>query len=720
MIVNSMRAQTVRIWFFFLFTFYSFSIQGVDEQIGKNSQTSTQDEIKICLTMIVRNESKIIERCLNSAKKITDCISICDTGSTDNTIEIIEQFMQKNQLPGKVHQHVWKNFGHNRTLSIQAAQETLQEFHLPLAKTYLLLLDADMLLEIEPTFNKNTLVKDSYYFLQKNHSLSYYNTRLVRASLPWQCIGVTHEYWSCKSSDPSEQFSELKIDDRNDGGCKSDKFERDIKLLTQGLQDEPDNERYMFYLGQSYRCIGNFDQAIRWYKARIAKGGWLEEIWYSKCMIGEMYEKLGFWDHALHWYLDAYQENPKRAESLQKISTHYRANGQPILAYLFAKHGKRIPYPHDQLLFISDSVYNYQFDEDISIAAYYIPTVKEEGFEAADRLALKKDTPDHIREQTYKNIVFYAENLKDTKFQKIEFELPPIREGMNESYYPTNASIQKTTNGYQLLCRTVNFIFEGMSFKSRDPLDDSLHTRNFLLYYDNHFNLLSQKEITEDFPREHHRFKIKGLEDGRLFTFNHQLWFICTTGDTHESIGQTLCQLADESSDKIIRVQKFLPLKMPNPNRHEKNWLPLIKDQELLAIYSYDPWIIYKIDPLTGEHKIAKYNPSPSYNFSRFRGSAAPIEFDDGYLILVHEVIYSDNRNYYLHRFLFLDKELNINKISKPFLFKHKGVEYCVGMTMDHSGSQCILPISIEEREAWLCQVPLDTIRSLLRPLGSF
>ena len=82
----------------------------------------------------------------------------------------------------------------------------------------------------------------------------------------------------------------------------------------------------------------------------------------------------------------------------------------------------------------------------------------------------------------------------------------------------------------------------------------------------------------------------------------------------------------------------------------------------------------------------------------------------------MHEVIVN-NQGYYLHRFLFLDKNLNVKKLSKPFIFKNKGMEYCAGMTIDHSGTQCIMPISIEDREAWICSVPLETIRSLLKPL---
>src|SRR5205085_9694381 len=126
---------------------------------------------------------------------------------------------------------------------------------------------------------------------QKNDWQTYYNIRLIRASLPWECVGVTHEYWSCKQQPVIEmQLSTISIDDREDGGCKADKFERDIKLLTDGLKEDPENERYMFYLAQSYKCSNQFNAAIDWYKKRIAKGGWMEEVWYSKLMIGEMFE----------------------------------------------------------------------------------------------------------------------------------------------------------------------------------------------------------------------------------------------------------------------------------------------------------------------------------------------------------------------------------------------------------------------------------------------
>lgn len=674
--------------------------------------------VKICLTMIVKNESKIIERCLNSAKEVVDCIVICDTGSTDNTVEIIQQFMKNTGIPGKIYQHQWKNFGHNRTLSVAAAKETLAELVYDLSHTYLLMLDADMLLQIKPDFEKQHLVADSYFINQKEDSLFYANLRLLRASLPWISVGVTHEYWSSPFADYGKLLHSLEIDDRGDGGAKADKFERDIKLLLKGLAEEPDNDRYMFYLAQSYYCIKEYEQSIKWYKKRIEKGGWEEEVWYSKYMIGENYREWGQWENALAWYLEAYQDNPARAEPLQRIASYYRLNGKNELAYLFAKLGSAIPFPKEQILFISHPVYQYQFDEEISIAAFYLGK-KEEGLLASNRLVLKKEVPHHIKHQAYVNLLYYIDPLKDVQYIPIEISLPHVAEGSASRYNPTNPSILKTENGYQVICRTVNYIqFGAHTFKTIDPADDVIRTRNFLLDYDKNFNLLSQHEIVENLPRHKYSWrKVEGLEDCRIVEINKENWFTCCTDDAspHARIEIILCKLAKNPVGQYVNVESLTPFRIPKQQGCEKNWLPFTVDNALHMIYGYQPFIVLQPDMKSGACKeIAKYEPE--YDFSNFRGSAAPVPFDDGYLMMVHEIATKDQR-FYMNRFLYLDKNFVITKASKPFYFKNKGVEICLGMTKDHSEKKLVMGIGIEDREAYLALVDLDTVRGMLEEL---
>lgn len=684
--------------FFFILLFLSLPLY------GKNH---------ICLTMIVKNESHIIERLLNSTKDIVDCISISDTGSTDNTVELIENFMKEKGIPGRVYHDKWKSFGHNRTVSVMESRKTLTELQLDPEKTYFLLLDADMILKRLDSFNKEELIADAYMVMQKSPNLSHYNTRLIKASLPWCCLGVTHEYWYCPLKQSTQRLATLEIEDRGDGGSKADKFERDLALLTKGIQDEPENERYLFYLAQTYKCLKQYEPAIEWYKKRVEKGGWVEEVWYSKYMIGECYELLGSWEEALKWYLAAYECNPARSESLYPIAKHYRINKEHALATLYARQGASIPIPRDQLLFISDPIYDYQFDEELSIAAYYTP-FKKEGYQSLNRLLLNKKVPEDVKKLAYSNLRFYVEPLPHAQFQAIEIKLPPIEEGSILHYLPMNPSILRTTEGYDLICRTVNYTQEGASiFKMIDPNAPEVYkTKNFLIQYDKNFNLISQKEIIEDLSRKKYPWRpVEGLEDCRIFMLNGKTWFSSSCDDIspNHQVQIVLCKLSRED----LKVEKLLPLSGPISQRCEKNWLPFIFKDELHLVYGYSPFLIYKPNLESGICEIAFSNDS-EFDLSHFRGSAAPIPFDDGYLMMVHEVGAYDNRRYYYHRFLKLDNELNVKKLSKPFVFKNNGVEYCLSMTLDHLENELIIPIGVEDREAYLCKIKIEHVRELL------
>ena len=60
---------------------------------------------KICLTMIVKNDEDVVWHCLASAVDLVDCFSIYDAGSTDNTVALIEQFLQETNIPGRLHRN---------------------------------------------------------------------------------------------------------------------------------------------------------------------------------------------------------------------------------------------------------------------------------------------------------------------------------------------------------------------------------------------------------------------------------------------------------------------------------------------------------------------------------------------------------------------------------------------------------------------------------------
>jgi glycosyltransferase involved in cell wall biosynthesis len=357
--------------------------------------------------MIVKNESKIIERCLSSAQPVIDTISIVDTGSTDDTITVIETWAEKNHIPCRIHQEPFQDFGYNRTHSYTQARESFPE------TDYFLLLDADMVLEVPPHFSKSSLTAPGYMLLQYSDSIEYWNIRLLGNDSRvegWRCQGVTHEYWESVPDHIPERFMDLKIDDKEDGGCKADKYERDKRLLLAGYEDPQTPEalktRYLYYLGQTCECLQQWDEAIEWFRKRSeAKNSWEEEAAYAIYRLAGCYESQGETEKSIYEYLRAFERRPARIESLYKIVCHFRQQGMNEVALMYACWAKAVPYPESESLFIEFDIYEYKLDLEIAIVAYYVPHKKNLGRQASKRLKEKlqqKKIPlratDHVRE----------------------------------------------------------------------------------------------------------------------------------------------------------------------------------------------------------------------------------------------------------------------------------------------------------------------------------
>lgn len=356
--------------------------------------------------MIVKNESKIITRLLDSVLPIINAISITDTGSTDGTQDIIKEHCKSKEFKNIfIYDQEFENFGIDRTKSFNNCIETAKKLKYKLKNTYALLLDADMELIIDKTFKTKQLTEIVYYIDQKNKIINYSNIRLLRLDKQFKCIGCTHEYWDCiDDTIKINKLSSINIIDHEDGGCKDNKFERDIKLLTQGLIDEPDNTRYMFYLAQSYRDIHNIPLAIEYYKMNVLSNSWDEEKFYSMLMLGRLSDNI---NNIFMWLLNAYEFRPQRAESLYYLGKFCSDNKMYNQSYLFLNMAKNIKYPENDNLFIEFDIYKYKILLELSIIAYYTEH-KKEGLEACNILLKIPDLPENIIELTKENIKFYT------------------------------------------------------------------------------------------------------------------------------------------------------------------------------------------------------------------------------------------------------------------------------------------------------------------------
>jgi len=336
--------------------------------------------IKILLIVMVKNESKIIKRCLDHAVSIIDAVCVLDTGSTDNTKEIIQDFLKEKNVPGKIYEEPFVDFGYSRSKSFMYAKQFLNEtLKWDVQETYGLLLDADHVLMTHETFNKNTMLGTyDHYKISQTDSTTYYNIRLIRMSENWICAGVTHEFWTVNDNVMHvgaiiQNKEMIWIDDKSDGGCKGDKYERDAKFLLQGLKEVEINDklflknRYYFYLGQTYFSLKEYKKSIEYYNKRIDAGGWEEETWLSMCTILKCYIQLNkenkenYLPEIESWALRAYNFRNSRIESIYILADELIRLKQFDRAQKYIVMGMDAVRPEKELLFLDEDLYAHGF-----------------------------------------------------------------------------------------------------------------------------------------------------------------------------------------------------------------------------------------------------------------------------------------------------------------------------------------------------------------------
>jgi glycosyltransferase involved in cell wall biosynthesis len=318
----------------------------------------------VCLNMIVKDEAPVILRCLSSVQPLIDYWVIVDTGSSDDTRELILEALR--EVPGELHERPWRDFAHNRTEALKLAHGH---------GDYVLVIDADEAMEIDSDFHLPELSCDSYNIQIRYGSCSYVRRQLVRNSLPWRYEGVLHEYITCELAHTEDFLAGLTTIVHHDGARSRDAttYLRDALVLEKALEEDPQNTRYVFYLAQSYRDAGDLEQAVRHYQQRAEMGGWREEIWYSHYQLAQLKEKMGVaWPEVLQAYLSAWQYQPDRAGPLYRIGMHYQSKREYAAAHLFFSRAMKIRRPDATRLFVEQTIYDYQLPLEYAVACYYV------------------------------------------------------------------------------------------------------------------------------------------------------------------------------------------------------------------------------------------------------------------------------------------------------------------------------------------------------------
>lgn len=327
---------------------------------------------KICVYAICKNEEKFVDRFMDSVAS-ADGVYILDTGSTDNTVQKLKQrgaTVQTETIDP------WRfDIARNRSLQL-----------VPEDTDICLCMDLDEVIrpgwrkELETIWSKNTnrvaynynWSFDEYgnpatnFFIEKIHD---------RKNYIWK--HPVHEVLYYQGQEPEIKLytNNITVDHFPDSAKSRGQY---LTLLELSVEEDPEDDRNMHYLGREYMYYGKWNECIDTLikHLNLKSATWKDERCASMRYIAKSYQNLNRSEEASMWYEKAIKEAPYLRE--------------PYVDYAILKHNLQ-DHQHcydllKQALSIKErgKTYineNYCWDgtiEDIlSIAAYYLGKQEE-------------------------------------------------------------------------------------------------------------------------------------------------------------------------------------------------------------------------------------------------------------------------------------------------------------------------------------------------------
>jgi len=329
----------------------------------------------LVVTLMIRNEALVIKETLQPFVDagIKDFLIFEAGESTDDTIAVTKKFFEDHQIKNAViKQGPFIDFATSRNQALELTEEAFPN------AGFILMPDAEWhlhngkeLLQFCAQHRHDT--HNVYLMRTMGANLDFCTPRLIRCQANVRFVGVVHEVpnYYTQEKVPPNIFFEL-CTTRYGQEKSRQRWTRDRDLLLKEHMRVPHDPRPVFYLAQTYACLGDWENAKHWYMLRTKMPGWDEETFIAHYKLAQVYEALGKWHEALEEYLKAHALRPQRAEPLVCLANHYWNSGDKASCFLFAQRAAQLPYPDKDLLFIEKDAYNFTRFDLLGRAAWYV------------------------------------------------------------------------------------------------------------------------------------------------------------------------------------------------------------------------------------------------------------------------------------------------------------------------------------------------------------
>lgn len=335
---------------------------------------------KITVGIMVKNEEKCILITLNSIKNFANILIIYDTGSTDNTLDIIRKFCLENIIDLRLQIGEFENFAASRNKLLDFASNFDDIGPILLLDANDELRGASALIEKMNDIEENTGVLIRQEWWDGNTNTTYYNIHIIFPRYGWRYHGEIHE-WIGHSNQHNICMMphDVYIYQNRTYDCEksNERFKTDLQILKKLYDSDNTNSRNVFYLAQTYYCLKMYDEALTYYQIRAQMGGYTEEVYQSYYACGEICEILNKdFCKATMFYLKSL-EISSRAEPLVKIGKYYMKNKNWFSSFIFLNAACMVSFPTNQLLFINKDLYEHERWHLLSVVAFYAGFITE-------------------------------------------------------------------------------------------------------------------------------------------------------------------------------------------------------------------------------------------------------------------------------------------------------------------------------------------------------